>query len=457
MEPGTLISGRYRLIRQLGEGGMGEVWAARNERTDRDFAIKLLLPALARNREALERFVREAKATGRLRDPGIVDVFDAGQTADGRPYLVMELLSGESLEARLAREGRLDPFAACTSLARIARSLHRAHQAGIVHRDLSSANIFFAKSGDAIEVPKILDFGVSKIVGPEYDGRVRTGNGAVLGSPAYMSPEQAQGAEKVDCRADVWSLGVLLYECLCGQHPFIARNYNALMMQIIGRPHRSLADVMPGLEPELAALVDACLIKDRAARVQTALELAERLEAMALVLAASRGRRRSAARAVRNSIPPTELPPRMLPPGARLWHTARQRLSPRLVIALGSALGGTAVGLALGAMVLGSASDPAPRAEPGVAARQAPAATAATPSTAPLVTPVSGEPTAEGPAEPETDLVRATAKSLGIRLHRRRARLEARPPTPAEQPPEGPPEPRAQSVASLGLPRKNPY
>lgn len=445
-------------MRRLGEGGMGEVWAARNERTDRDFAIKLLLPALARNREALERFVREAKATGRLRDPGIVDVFDAGQTREGRPYLVMELLSGESLEARLARQGRLDPFTACTSLARIARALHRAHQTGIVHRDLSSANIFFAASADGRpEVPKILDFGVSKIVGPEYDGRVRTGNGAVLGSPAYMSPEQAQGAEKVDCRADVWSLGVLLYECLCGQHPFVARNYNALMMQIVARPHRSLVDSMPELEPALAALVDACLIKDRAARVQTALELAERLEAVALVLAASRGRRRAARRAAQRSLPSVELPPRMLPASARLWHSARRRLPPRLVIALGSALGGTAVGLALSAVVLGSPTAPAPCARPDVAVRQAPAAAVVAPSRHPLVTPVSGDPAAPAPTEPETDLVRATARSLGIRLHRRRVRLKTHARPPAEAPRETPPPSRAQPVASLGLLRKNPY
>jgi len=438
---------------------MGEVWAARNERTDRDFAIKLLLPALARNQEALERFVREAKATGRLRDPGIVDVFDAGQTRDGRPYLVMELLSGESLDARLCREGRLDPFVVCTSLARIARALHRAHQTGIVHRDLSSANIFFATSGDGrIEVPKILDFGVSKIVGPQYDGRVRTGDGAVLGSPAYMSPEQAQGAEKVDCRADVWSLGVLLYECLCGRHPFIARNYNALMMQIVGRPHRSLSDVMPELEPELAALVDACLIKDRAARVQTALELAEQLESMALLLAASRGRRRGAAQAIRRSVARNaELPPRLLPPGARLWHTARRRLSPGLVIALGSALGGTAVGLALGASLFGprARARPSEQAETTVAE---PAATAAAPG-ALRVTPVSGESAQAEQAEPETDLVRATARGLGIHMHHHRRSVAKAPfrgrRAPGDRHADAPEQ--DEPVAALGLPRKNPY
>lgn len=434
---------------------MGEVWAARNERTDRDFAIKLLLPALARNREALERFVREAKATGQLRDPGIVDVFDAGQTRDGRPYLVMELLSGESLEARLCRERRLEPFVACTSLARIARSLHRAHQAGIVHRDLSSANIFFATSRDGrVEVPKILDFGVSKIVGPEYDGRVRTGDGAVLGSPAYMSPEQAQGAEKVDCRADVWSLGVLLYECLSGQHPFIARNYNALMMQIVGRPHRSLSDVMPELEPELAALVDTCLIKDRAARTQTALELAEQLESMALLLAASRGRRPRAVQAVRRSARDAELPSRLLPPGARLWQRARRRLSPGLVIALGSALGGTAVGLALGASVLGSSSGASRPGEPDRTAAEAPTAAVA-PSRKPQVTPVE-QPEAAPHAQPETDLVRATARGLGIRLHHHhRAQSKPAKPGSARHAAAGPE--RDRPVAALGLLRKNPY
>ncbi len=450
MESGALISDRYRLTKRLGEGGMGEVWEARNERTNRDFAIKLLLPALARNREALERFVREAKATGQLRDPGIVDVFDAGQTQDGRPYLVMELLSGESLEARLLRDGRLDPFLVCTSMARIARSLHRAHQTGIVHRDLSSANIFFAASRDGRrEVPKILDFGVSKIVGPEYDGRVRTGNGAVLGSPAYMSPEQAQGAEKVDCRADVWSLGVLLYECLCGQHPFVARNYNALMMQIIGRPHRSLGDVMPELEPELAALVDTCLIKDRAARVQTALELAEQLENMALLVAGARGRQKP--RRPATSVREAQLPARMLPPGARLWHSARRRLSPGLVIALGCALGGTAVGLTLGATVLGQSQAPTSPAAAEASPTSAPVP-AASPR-GPVVTPVSNESTVADEAQPETDLVKATARGLGIPIHHRRWQAHARPAARRAAAGSGSDRP----VASLGLLRKNPY
>ena len=356
---------------------MGEVWSARNVLTNRDFAIKFLLQSLACNTDALRRFVSEARATGQLRHPSIVSVYDAGQTRDGRPYLVMELLEGESLEQCLARETRLDPLSTCGYLAQVARALELAHRSGIVHRDLSSANIFLARGGDGSElIPKILDFGVSKFVGPGHHARVRTGDGAILGSPSYMSPEQARGAEGADSRTDLWSLGVLMYECLSGTLPFEASNYNALMLAIITRDAPPLAERAPDADPELVQLCERCMTKDREARVQTAQEVAQQLEQIAIRLSEESGDRRFVPRRRRTdrisrlswSAPPPSpsgrpsvTPQTPAPLGVRCWQFLT-RPAPR-VVAAGTALGGTAVGFALG-VVLATQDQGAPSRDP---------------------------------------------------------------------------------------------
>lgn len=260
---------------------MGEVWSVRNERTNRDFAIKFLLPALARHPEALQRFVREAKATGQLRHPNIVSVLDAGMH-DRRPYLVMELLTGESLDECLTRVRKLRPMHTCVILAQVARAVAHAHGMKIIHRDLSTANIYLSQtSEDEPPIVKVLDFGVSKVLTPEHGSRIRTNDGAVLGSPAYMSPEQACGAEGVDERTDVWALGVLIYQCLTGKLPFRATNYNALMFAIASTPHEPLANHQLNLDPELVELAESCLVKDREHRLESAQAVFERLERIA--------------------------------------------------------------------------------------------------------------------------------------------------------------------------------
>ncbi|MEO8183527.1 MAG: serine/threonine-protein kinase [Deltaproteobacteria bacterium] len=281
MEVGDKIAERYRLLRRLASGGMGEVWAANNELTNRDFAIKFLLKEFASNDEAYNRFVREAETTGKLQHQSIVDVFDVAQTTDGRPFIVMELLVGEGLDDRLKREGSLPPLLVASYFSQIAMALDLAHRAGIVHRDLSASNIFLARSREHNGIcPKILDFGVSKHLGPN-DGAFQTCHGAVLGNPLYMSPEQARGAEQVDARTDVWSLGVLMYLTLTGVAAFGSRNYNALMVDIMTRPHRPILELLPSLDRSLAGIVEGCLVKDRTRRVGSASELAERLAAVA--------------------------------------------------------------------------------------------------------------------------------------------------------------------------------
>jgi eukaryotic-like serine/threonine-protein kinase len=285
LQPGDLISGKYRLLRPLGAGGMGSVWAARNELTDRDFAIKFLLPTLAQSKEALQRFFQEARACGQIKHPAVVDVYDMGQAEDGSPYLVMELLEGEGFDHRLHRAGIFRPAEAAAWLAFVARGLEEAHVRGLVHRDLKPGNIFFALDDRGDVIPKVLDFGVSKVTRDQGDfNMVKTTTGAVLGSPTYMSPEQASGDPDVDGRADVWSLGVILYEALTGTLPFDAANYNALMVSIITRPHRPANEVAPGIPADLSAIIDHALEKDRADRIGTARELAERLETVATAL-----------------------------------------------------------------------------------------------------------------------------------------------------------------------------
>ena len=280
MQAGDLISGKYRLLRLLGTGGMGSVWAARNELTDRDFAIKFLHPRLADNKEALNRFFLEARACGQIKHPAVVDVYDMGQADDGSPYLVMELLEGEGFDQRLQRAGVFRPAEAAAWIAFIARGLEEAHVRGLIHRDLKPGNVFFALDDRGDVIPKILDFGVSKATGINADF-VKTSTGAVLGSPAYMSPEQARGDVDVDSRSDVFSLGVILYEALTGKVPFDAANYNALMVAIITKPHKPVAEVAPGVPHEMSQIVDLALAKDRNQRVSTARELADRLEAAA--------------------------------------------------------------------------------------------------------------------------------------------------------------------------------
>ncbi len=352
MKTGDLISRKYRLLQRLAEGGMGEVWGARNERTNRDFAVKFLLPSLARHPEALQRFVREAKATGQLSHPNLVPAIDAGMH-EGRPYLVMELLKGESLESRLERQRSLSLVETCLMIGQVARALEHVHAAGLVHRDLSAANVFLVESQDGPSV-RVLDFGVSKVLRAGAPSRLRTGDGVLLGSPAYMSPEQARGAGDVDIRGDLWALGVLAYQSVTGRFPFDAPNYNALVYAILHGTHDPITSVLPELDPEFAELVESCLIKDRELRPSHAGEVAEAFERLALRLASAQAPRGVPRRRATDRFRPRELSTAWgwlerggLPPSAwsmklRLAHWGQSW--PRGTgFALGAAVGAAAV------------------------------------------------------------------------------------------------------------------
>jgi serine/threonine-protein kinase len=266
LQKGDLIHSRYRLVRLLGRGASGAVWAARNELIDRDVALKVLDPEAASDPVLMQRFFNEAKSIGRVNHPSIVEILDLGQAEDGSPFLVLELLDGEPLSMRILREGMVNPELTLDVASGVAKALDLAHAQGIIHRDLKPANIFLHRMTTGTVVGKILDFGISKLtnVGPVNFALTKTGT--VVGSPAYMSPEQAAGHDAIDGRADVWSLGVVLYEALTGTLPHEAPNYNALMVKILGHDAEPVVRRNPTLPRVVCEVVDGCLQRNREKR-----------------------------------------------------------------------------------------------------------------------------------------------------------------------------------------------
>jgi eukaryotic-like serine/threonine-protein kinase len=232
---GRVLAGRYRLTSKLGQGGMGSVWRAEHLALGSPLAIKLIDPGIAQTAEAAARFKREAQAAADLRSAHVVQIMDYG-VDEGVPFIAMELLDGESLGARLEKLGRLPPMMVATILSQAARALARAHQAGIVHRDLKPDNIFLVREADD-DFVKVLDFGIAKKLGAlSSTSGIKTGTGAMLGTPYYMSPEQALGQNTIDHRTDIWSLGIIAYECLTGKRPFEKDTLGALLMAICNEP-----------------------------------------------------------------------------------------------------------------------------------------------------------------------------------------------------------------------------
>lgn len=230
-----VLAGRYRLIGKLGEGGMGSVWRAEHLTLHTQVAVKLIDPAIAEIREATMRFQREAQAAAELRSSHIVQILDYG-IHQGVPFIVMELLEGESLMARLRRTEKCNPSSVAQILSQVAQALTRAHQRGIVHRDLKPDNIFIVQE-DSDEVVKVLDFGIAKKLNQmSLSGDIKTQTGMLLGSPYYMSPEQALGQTDIDHRADIWSLGIIGFECMTGVRPFEQDTLGALLMAICHEP-----------------------------------------------------------------------------------------------------------------------------------------------------------------------------------------------------------------------------
>ncbi len=230
-QAGRVLNGRYRLEEKLGEGGMGQIWRAEHLILKAPVAVKLVDREAIPDDETLSRFIREAQAAAAIRSPHVVQILDYG--TDGQvPFMVMELLDGETLAQRLKREKRVSAAETARIITHIARAVGRAHEEGIVHRDLKPENVFLVKNDDE-EVAKVLDFGVAKMENANFGSEgTRTRTGSILGTPFYMSPEQAQGNKTVDYRSDLWSMAVIAFECLTGVRPFYSDGLGDLVLQI---------------------------------------------------------------------------------------------------------------------------------------------------------------------------------------------------------------------------------
>ncbi|WP_437966678.1 serine/threonine-protein kinase [Sorangium sp. So ce260] len=288
---GALVGKRvqkYEIVRTIGRGGMGTVYEAVNTAIGKRVAMKFVDAELAQNKDAVARFHREAQAASAVESAHIVEIFDAG-FADDVPFLVMELLRGEDLGHRIRRCGRLELGEALHVTAQILRGLHRAHEAGIVHRDLKPDNIFLVDRDDDPNFAKILDFGISKV--RRTDGvpaHTLTRQGTVLGTPFYMSPEQAQALPDVDGRTDLWAVGAILYECLTGHPPHSGSSYEQVIVNICMKDAQDVRMSNPAVPEPIARVIARALTRDRDARFSSARDFLDALVAGAGGLLGSR-------------------------------------------------------------------------------------------------------------------------------------------------------------------------
>jgi serine/threonine protein kinase len=271
--------GNYRVEELLGQGGMGVVYVGRHEKLGHRVAVKVLRAEMSRNADMVRRFFNEAQAATAIRNAGIVQVFDFGTTPDGCAYFVMEMLEGESLSARL-KERLLDAVESCRLARQIANVLQSAHTAGITHRDLKPDNLFLVPDAEVAggERVKVLDFGIAKLAGEVHAAGVHTRADLVMGTPSYMSPEQCRGAGAVDTRADIYSLGCVLFKMVCGRAPFVGEGPGDILGAHLHVPPPSLLDFAPNAPPALAALVARTLEKQPAARPQTMAAVSQALD-----------------------------------------------------------------------------------------------------------------------------------------------------------------------------------
>jgi eukaryotic-like serine/threonine-protein kinase len=268
---GTVLAETYRIVRVLGEGGMGSVYEAQHTRLPRSFAIKVLRDDCFRDHTTLTRFQREAEIACRLKHRHIVEVMDYNTTREGLPYIVMEYLEGEDLAGRLARRGRLPLGAALSIVRQVAAALAAAHGQGVVHRDLKPHNIFLCHQADRDDYVKILDFGISKLVGVRSS---LTGDRAIMGTPWYMAPEQARATEEVDHRADLFALGAIAFEMLAGKPPFSGDTPLVALHNVVYEPPASLHAANDQVPVGVEEVLQRALAKSPGERYQRVEELA---------------------------------------------------------------------------------------------------------------------------------------------------------------------------------------
>src|ERR1044071_8252151 len=268
--------GNYRIVETIGEGGMGVVYQAVHVLIGRKVAIKRLLPQMVKDNELVDRFFNEARAAAMIQHPGLVEVFDFGHHTDGSAYIVMELLEGESLTARIAREGSIQIATAVVIARQVASALHAAHEQRIVHRDLKPENVYLIadRNAPAGVRTKVLDFGIAKLARTEDQRSVKTKTGTVFGTPRYMAPEQCRNATDVDRRADIYALGCILYEMLVGDPPFDYNNWAELVAAPLYEAPPRPSKHEPRVPPDVEAIVLRALAKQPEDRYATMFDMA---------------------------------------------------------------------------------------------------------------------------------------------------------------------------------------
>ncbi|NLE85908.1 MAG: protein kinase [Myxococcales bacterium] len=271
VQPGDLLAGKYRIERVLGRGGMGVVVSAVHEALDERVALKFLLPEALANQEAVQRFLREARAAVKIRSEHVARVTDVGTLESGAPYMVMEYLDGVDLARYLESRGPLPVPEAVEYMLQACEALAEAHALGIVHRDLKPANLFRIERVDGTPSIKLLDFGISKVIAHQV---ALTQTSSMLGSPLYMAPEQMTSSKHVDARADVWALGIILFELVTGEPPFQGETLPEVCAQILTTEPRPIRALRGDVPPELESVVARCLHKEREQRYGSVAELA---------------------------------------------------------------------------------------------------------------------------------------------------------------------------------------
>lgn len=282
IELGQILDGKYRIVRLIGEGGMGAVFEGENTFIHRRVAIKVLHGAASADAGTVTRFEREAQAAGRIGSDHILEILDLGRLPDGSRYMVMEYLDGETFSSRIRRLGRMTAAQIAPIVRQVLVGLDAAHNAGIVHRDLKPDNIFILREKAGVpDFVKIIDFGISKFNALGGDMSM-TRTGAVMGTPYYMSPEQAQGSSQVDHRSDLYAVGVIMYEAATGTVPFTGNTFNELMFKIALSTPQPIREIVPDIDPRLAEVVEKAMARDPAARYATAKEMIAALDGTTL-------------------------------------------------------------------------------------------------------------------------------------------------------------------------------
>jgi eukaryotic-like serine/threonine-protein kinase len=395
LEPGAVVAGKLEIVRRIGEGGMGAVYEVVHQITKHHRAMKVLHPDAGAKPGLVERFFREASAAGRIGNAHIAETFDAGTLANGEPFLVMELLHGETLAERIAR-GPIDAAELVDFALQACDGVAAAHEAGIIHRDLKPENLFITQR-EGRPFLKILDFGVSKFQKTE-SVRALTSDGALIGTPFYMPPEQLEGRGVIDARVDVYALGVILYECAARRRPFEASTLPHLAVLIHEAKPAPLVGLRPDLPAELIAAITRAMHPDPEARFSAARAFAEAIAAsLPAPQAATSGSARSEAPTLLSDAPP---PPPVASANAPSSEIAlsRSRLESRRSSALWLLAPLVLVGLVLGVTRSRSSAN-----------GDAPAAVSvAVPSPTPSATDLevrSTEPPSAGPPAPSTSAV----------------------------------------------------